>query len=154
MNENENEKNIGVVHVGLTQGAKTTYFDLVFTTSRIVFAKTGGLHIAWFAIWFFFAGIGAVIYTLIAMSKRNGTQRQLSEKSAEDILKLSGENYSAPYSELMSIRIFDRRKLEIVTTGNRKVFVLFGSTTANVSKAQVCEYAKIIKDAAPEKFVQ
>jgi hypothetical protein len=107
-----------------------------------------------FAIWFFFAGIGAIIYALIAMSKRNGVQGRLLDKSAEDILKLSGDNYAISYSELRSVRIFARRKLDLVTTSGKQSFVLFGAKTANVGKVQIAEYAKIIKDAVAEKLVQ
>ena len=154
MNVNETEKTVGIVHAGLTRGAKTTYYDLIFTNERIVFVKTGGIHVAWFALCFFFFGIGAVIYALIAMSKRNGAQRTLSGKSVAAMLAMSGDNYAIPYSELKSIRIFARRKLEIVTASNKNVLVLFGPTTANASKAQLGEYMETIKAAVADKLVQ
>ena len=149
----ENEKQIGIIHVGLGRDLGTTYYDLIFTTSRIVFAKTGRLGI-W--VWFLFllAVIGALIGALIAISKRNNMQKTLLDKSIEDILNLSRDNYSVPYSELKSIRIFSKRKLEIVTTNDKKTFVFFGSKVAAVSKDQINEYIKVIKNVVPDKLIQ
>ena len=143
----ENEKQIGIIHVGF--GRRVTYYDLIFTTSRIVFAKTG----RW-AIWVLLLG---PIGMLIALSQRNKMQRELLDKSIENILNLSEDNYFVPYSELKSIQIIKvlgGNKLEIITTKDKKSFRFFGLKTAVASKDQINEYEKVIKNAVPDKFIQ
>jgi hypothetical protein len=143
----ENEKQIGTIHVGF--GQMVTYYDLIFTTSRIIFAKTG----RW-AIWALLLG---PVGMLMALSQRNKMQRELLDKSLENILSLSEDNYFVPYSDLKSIQIikgFGGIKLEIITIKDKKSFKFFGLKTAVANKAQISEYENIIKNAVPDKFIQ
>ena len=84
-------------------------------------------------------------------------QRELLDKSIENILNLSEDNYFVPYSELKSIQIIKvlfGNKLEIITTKDKKSFGFCGLKTAVASKDQINEYEKVIKNAVPDKFIQ
>ena len=150
---NENEIKLGIIHVNLHKGITNTYYDLIFTNQRLIFAKTGGMNTIWFIFWFLFALIGGLIVVLIAIGKRNSMQRRYSNESMENILKLSSANYAIPYSEVRSIKLFDKRKLELVTTNNdRKLLLLMGSKTGTANKHDISEYERIIKNAMIDRI--
>jgi hypothetical protein len=173
------ETRIVIIHAG--KGDKlftTTYCDLIFTSSSIIFAKTGknssmvlflgpfvwtllayfinmitrkdpwslmGMLLG-YLIWI----IGALIYNFITLSKRNSHQKEISNKSNEDILKLTSNNYSISNNDILSIHIY-KKTLSIITADEIKIFVLLGNTTAWHNKDLIKEYENTVKHAFPNK---
>jgi hypothetical protein len=149
------ETKVGVIHTGYG-GSSIIYFDLIFTQSRIVFAKTGSWS-AWINfLSVFLCLIGQIFYSLITLNNRKERQKEITDKSIEDILNLSKKNYSISYSDLKSIQIINKtfgKKLKIITTNETKIFNLFGEKTAVPKKEQIVEYENIIKNVLGDKMI-
>jgi hypothetical protein len=139
------ETKIGIIHAGF--GQLITYYDLIFTPSRIVFSKTGR--------WGVWAIILGPIGMLMALNIRNKKQEELANESIVDILNLSEDNYAISYTDIKSIaikKIMGGKKLEIITDKETKTFTLFGKKTAVPNKDQINEYENIIKRAIPDNI--
>jgi hypothetical protein len=98
-------------------GTQTEFFELVFTSGRIIIAKTGGQP---------YLGVGAM---LIASGRATAKTAELKQFTPEQILADNPENVSIIYSDVTAVEmnrpgIMGGGRMKIQTTGKRYEFRL------------------------------
>jgi len=80
-----------VLHRFSCSGTHTEFFELVFTSSRLIIAKTGGEP---------YLGVSQM---LVALGKANKKLEELKKLSPGEILADNPENVSIPYQDIVTV---------------------------------------------------
>lgn len=122
------------------------YYDLYFTSNRMIAAKTAS-PIGWFIAFGAIVGaIGAGIAKLTAKKR----SEQLKNLSAESIFKADKKNFEIPYAEITKVEmkkagIISEAKISIFTHTKKYVFIMW-------KKKEFDAYESLVRSVLPDRL--
>ena len=116
------------------------FYDLYFTPSQVIVAKTGGSN-----GWIF--ALGAIIGPIVAQREAAKKSDKLNKLSAEGILNANKRNFAILYGEITRIHVGKNRTLYITTSNNNyKYYILMNR------KERIDTYISLLHSILPDKL--
>lgn len=122
------------------------YYDLYFTSNRMIAAKTAS-PIGWFIA---FGAIGGAIGAGIAKLTAKERSEQLKNLSAESIFNADKKNFEIPYAEITKVEmkkagVISDAKISIFTHAEKHVFLIW-------KKKEFDAHESLVRSALPDKL--
>jgi hypothetical protein len=153
--EEFNEVRIATIRAMVFSAWSHKYYDLIFTNSRLIVAKTGQWR---WLLWVMFAAIFALIPALIAFFRSLKNSEKLSSLPLDEIVNRSKDNLSIPYSEIYRIeldKIMSSVSMTIYRPSRKHSYKLIGrGILGRIDNQTFNEYKKIIQSVLPDKVLE
>lgn len=131
------------------------YYDLIFTNSRLIVAKTEQCR---WLLWVVFTGIFALIPALIALFRSSKNSEILSYLPLDKIVNRSKDNLSIPYSEIHRIeleKIMSSVSMTIYRSSRKHSYKLIGrGILGRINNQTFDEYKKVVQSVLPDKVLE
>jgi hypothetical protein len=153
--EEFNEVRIGTIRAMSFGFWSYKYYDLIFTNSRLIVAKTEQCR---WLLWVMFTGIFALIPALIALFRSPKKSEELSYLPLDKIVNRSKDNLSIPYSEIHRIeleKIMSSVSMTIYRPSRKHSYKLIGrGRLGRINNQTFDEYKKVIQSVLPDKVLE